>query len=856
MTSKFPILPVATLLPCLTALLGALVLYGWYSHNESLIQIHPTFVPMQYNTALGFFLCGLALLFIRYKQFHFAKLAASVIALIGLGTIFQYLSGISIGIDQLLMEHYITVLSANPGRMAPNTALCFLISGTSFYLSSSVSSAVHVKNILGVSGSVVLSLGGIALFGYIAEIETVYGWGQLTRMAIHTSAGFMVVGGTLILYAWALETNKKRLPAWAPVSAGVLSLMLMLSLWQALHPGQNPGAVYFGHDILLVLGVALSGGILWLTRLSITSRERAFEAECIAQSLLEARNREKANHDVLARLITLQQELFVKANTAESFSNLLEYILEITESEYGFIGEMMVENDVPHLQTHAITDISWNEETKKLYDESLATGMQFYNMETLFGSVLTSGKTVIANDVANDPRAAGRPPGHPGMDTFLGLPFFYAGKLRGMVGLANRKGGYDDALLDLLAPIQLTCGSLLDSHRVKNLEERVRAEDIKTENLERIGFLAAGVAHDFNNLLTAIFGNVSLASLAFDDDNPAQKYLRESENALERASQLSHKLLTFAKGDSLSKEVLALNELIKNTVEFYATGSSIDVVFELGSKEASVNADHKQLEQVFSNLTVNAVESMGADGRLSISIREVDARYTDAIPAQEGRYAAIEFSDTGSGISPENLEHIFDLYFSTKEFGSGLGLATVFSIVKKHEGFIDVESELGEGSTFTIYLPATARKPKATPLAAEESPLPSAQQSDRSVLVMDDEESIRVLLKEVLSNAGYLVDEASEGREALNKYLQSIESGKVYDCVVMDLTVREGMGGREAIQELLQVDPDAKVIVASGYGVDPIMANFKNYGFAGAIEKPFSLPSFIELVKSLSPRRD
>ncbi len=393
---------------------------------------------------------------------------------------------------------------------------------------------------------------------------------------------------------------------------------------------------------------------------------------------------------------------------------------------------------------------------------------------------------------------------------------------------------------------------LHDATELKTLE----AQFVQSQKMQAIGQLAGGVAHDFNNLLTAIFGNVSLASLAFDDDNPAQKYLRESENALDRASQLSHKLLTFAKGDSLSKEVLALNELIKNTVEFYATGSSIDVVFELGSKEASVNADHKQLEQVFSNLTVNAVESMGADGRLSISIREVDARYADAIPAQEGRYAAIEFSDTGSGISPENLEHIFDLYFSTKEFGSGLGLATVFSIVKKHEGFIDVESELGEGSTFTIYLPATARKPKATPLAAEEPPLPSAQQSDRSVLVMDDEESIRVLLKEVLSNAGYLVDEASEGREALNKYLQSIESGKVYDCVVMDLTVREGMGGREAIQELLQIDPDAKVIVASGYGVDPIMANFKNYGFAGAIEKPFSLPSFIELVKSLSPRRD
>jgi len=849
MPANNPIVQISTLLSYLTTLLGLFVLFGWYSHNESLIQIHSSFVPMQYNTALGFLLCGLALLSIRYKQFLVVRITSFLVALIGIATLFQYLSSVSIGIDQLFMEHYITLLSSHPGRMAPNTALCFLISGVAIFLAFSTPSEARTKYFLGTSGSMVLGLGSIALFGYIADIETVYGWGRLTRMAIHTSLGFIVVGCTLVLFAWARETNKKILPAWVPASSGLFSLALMVSLWQALHPEQNPGAANFGHNTLLILSLVFSGGIVWSARLAIKLQERALEAERNSVALLAAKKRAKANHDILATLTTLQQEFIVESDTMASFSRLLEHILDITESEYGFIGEIIYDNEVPHLKTHAITDISWSEETKALYEESVGSGMEFYNMDTLFGVAVTTGKTVIANDVANDSRAGGRPSGHPNLDTFLGLPFFYAGKLLGMVGLANRQGGYDDALLDLLAPIQLTCGSLLDSHRVKNLEQRVQAENIKTENLERIGFLAAGVAHDFNNLLTAIFGNVGLALSALDDNDPAKNYLLEADSALERASQLSYKLLTFAKGDSLTKEVLALNDLIKSTVGFYSTGSSVEIEFELGSKLTSVNADHRQLEQVFSNLTVNAVESMNDNGRLLISVNEVEASDVLAIPVTEGFYAAIEFRDSGSGIRPENIEHIFDIYFSTKEFGSGLGLATVFSIVKKHEGFIDVKSELGVGTAFTIYLPSTTDKPVASTIPMDDLPPPVCEGKKR-ILVMDDEDGIRDLLNEVLSSAGYLVDEASEGSEALHKYSQSIESGNPYACVVMDLTIREGMGGKQAIKELLALDPGAKAIVASGYGVDPIMENYKDYGFIAAINKPFSLPALLKLLAS------
>jgi len=808
---------------------------------------------MQYNTALGFLLCGLALLSIRYKQLKYTKITSVLLSIIGVTTLFQYLSGVNIGIDQLFMEHYITVLSSNPGRMAPNTALCFLISGVAIFIAFNRPSQARSKNILGVSGSIILGLGIIALFGYVAGVETVYGWGRLTRMAIHTSAGFIVVGCTLILFAWAMEAKKDIVPAWMPASSGIFALALMLSLWQTLHPGQNPGAANFGHNILLFLSLILSGGILWLVRLSIRLQERTIEAERNAVALYAAQDRAKANHDILETLTTLQQEFIVESNAMASFSKLLEHILDVTESEYGFIGEIVHGNNAPYLKTHAITDISWNEETKALYEGSLESGMEFYNMDTLFGAVVTTGKAVISNDVATDSRAGGRPFGHPSLDTFLGLPFFYAGKLLGMVGLANRPGGYDEAILDLLAPIQLTCGSLLDSHRVKNLEQRVKTEDIKTENLERIGFLAAGVAHDFNNLLTAIFGNVGLALSALDDDtHPAKNYLLEADRALERASQLSYKLLTFAKGDSLTKEVLALNDLIKSTVGFYSTGSSVEIEFELGSKVMSVNADHRQLEQVFSNLTVNAVESMGENGRLHISVKEVDASNTLAIPAEEGSYAAIEFRDSGSGIKPENIEHIFDIYVSTKEFGSGLGLATVFSIVKKHQGFVDVKSELGVGTVFTIYLPSTSDKPAVSAVQADNTP-PPASEGEKRVLIMDDEEAIRDLLNEVLSSAGYLVDEAAEGAEALRQYSQSMESGNTYACVIMDLTIREGMGGKQAIQELLTIDPNAKAIVASGYGVDPIMENFKDYGFIGAINKPFSLPALLKLLASVVP---
>ena len=365
MPNKRPLLLVSTTLACAITLLGLSVLYGWYSHTESLIQIHSTFVPMQYNTALGFFLCGLTLLLIRYKQFKGAAIASFFIALIGLGTLFQYLSGASIGIDQLFMEHYITVLSSHPGRMAPNTALCFLISGMAILLSSSASNTSTAKNILGISGSMVLGLGTIALFGYIAEIETVYGWGRLTRMAMHTSAGFIVLGSALILLGWPGDTDKTGLPAWAPFSSGLFSSALILSLWQALHPDQNIDAAAFGHDVLLLLGLILSGGIMWLVRLSMKLQDRAFEAENNANFLLEAKNRAKVNHEILEKLSTLQQEFIGEANTSESFAKLLDHILDVTESEYGFIGEV-IDDDTPYLKTHAITDIAWNEETKKM----------------------------------------------------------------------------------------------------------------------------------------------------------------------------------------------------------------------------------------------------------------------------------------------------------------------------------------------------------------------------------------------------------------------------------------------------------------------------------------------------------
>ncbi len=386
---------------------------------------------------------------------------------------------------------------------------------------------------------------------------------------------------------------------------------------------------------------------------------------------------------------------------------------------------------------------------------------------------------------------------------------------------------------------QFYTGIINDITERKSLEE----ESLKAQKLESVGLLAGGIAHDFNNILTGITGNISLAKNSLGTDK-AHERLTAAEGALTQAASLANQLLTFSKGGEPIKETSCIGRLIKDSVSFSLRGSNIKYEFFICDDLWPVDIDKGQINQVISNIIINARQAMTEGGVLMVGAENltIGTGTEDTIDEslKEERYIKISIEDNGTGIDQEHLEKIFDPYFSTKEEGSGLGLATSYSIIKKHGGRIIAESLLGAGTTFYIYLPAS--KDKVSEDKGREviiTKLTEKKHNGRKVLVMDDEEIIRDVLGEMLTSLGYEMDFAINGNEATELYSKAIESGKPFDAVIVDLTIPGGMGGEQAVKKLLEIDPGVKAIVSSGYSNDPVMAKYEEYGFVGVITKPY-----------------
>ena len=371
-------------------------------------------------------------------------------------------------------------------------------------------------------------------------------------------------------------------------------------------------------------------------------------------------------------------------------------------------------------------------------------------------------------------------------------------------------------------------------------------EALRAEKLDSLGILAGGIAHDFNNILTAILGNLSLAKLHCSPGDRLFPRLDEAEKASLRAKDLTHQLLTFAKGGAPLKHTASLRDLIKDSATFALRGANVRCEFHLAPDLWPAEVDEGQISQVVHNLAINAVQAMPDGGVVTMTAENVTIESGDPSSLKPGRYLRICIQDRGVGIAPEHLPHIFDPYFTTKQKRSGLGLATSYSIVKKHEGLITVESEAGKGTRFCIFLPASDR-------AVAQAPAPKARapRGKGRVLVMDDEDLIRELAVTGLSHLGYQVDTVADGAEALRVYREARESGQPFAAVIMDLTVPGGMGGREAIKQLLIMDPGAKAIVSSGYSNDAVMANYRQFGFKGVVAKPYKIEELAEAVNTL-----
>lgn len=379
--------------------------------------------------------------------------------------------------------------------------------------------------------------------------------------------------------------------------------------------------------------------------------------------------------------------------------------------------------------------------------------------------------------------------------------------------------------------------------------EAMQAEILKAQKLESLGVMAGGIAHDFNNILTGILGNISFAGMLVEEAHPARKPLEHAEKASLRAAELAHQLLTFAKGGEPIKKSVSVAALVQECLSLVVHGSKVRTEVDIATSVHAIEADEGQINQAFNNVIINALQSMPGGGTLSVHGANVSLSAKNDLQLPPGDYVRIAFADQGGGISHENQKMIFDPYFTTKSGGTGLGLASVHSIVSRHNGSIQVDSSPGAGTTFSLYLPASgASSPE--PEAAPEPALPEGG-AEGVILVMDDEETIRTLATDMLEYLGYRVVTCGNGEEAVRLYIEAGEAGTTFHAAVMDLTVPAGMGGKEAARQILDYDPRARLIVSSGYSNDPVVAMHRDYGFCAAVIKPYR---YAEMQQALACR--
>lgn len=368
---------------------------------------------------------------------------------------------------------------------------------------------------------------------------------------------------------------------------------------------------------------------------------------------------------------------------------------------------------------------------------------------------------------------------------------------------------------------------------------------LKVKKLESLGLLAGGIAHDFNNILTGILGNINLCLFDKNIAEKTRQRLMRAEKASQRATGLTQQLLTFAKGGAPLREVTSLPEIIKDSASFVLHGGTASCTYDIPEDLWFVDIDKDQISRVVQNIALNASQSMPDGGTIKISCENLQNPASAEIPLPDDRkFVKITIKDNGSGIPPNMLEKIFDPYFTTKQEGNGLGLAITHSIITQHDGHISVDSQPNQGTTFTIYLPAASDEIR--PNGAQ--PLNIQPINTTRVLVMDDDETVLEITNAMLSALGHETLLATDGAEAVRLYQEAAGTTEPVDIIIMDLTVPGGMGGEEAVQKILALDPEAKVIVSSGYSNDSIMASYQEYGFCCALRKPYKLEELTQVI--------
>jgi signal transduction histidine kinase len=576
-----------------------------------------------------------------------------------------------------------------------------------------------------------------------------------------------------------------------------------------------------------------------LTRL----RERCHQLE---QREARHRQAEEALRGKASQLETIHTTLLAflgSGNWREASARLLRAVLDQTASEYGFIG-VVVEGPVLRILAHE--GIVWDQAiNREFYETALRTYqevgyLEFTRFENLFGRAITSGQPVLANDPPTDPRAGGLPPGHPPLRHFLGVPTLRGAEVVGLIGVANRPGGYTGTEVAQLALLTQAVGALYDCYRRHQREAALEAQLRHMQKLESIGQLAGGIAHDFNNLLTVINGYSDDLQAELRQDDPRRAKIAQIRLAGERAATLTRRLLAFGRQQTLKPVIVELNHVVTEMAEMLrrVIGEHIELRLDLTAGPAHVFMDPAQLNQVIMNLILNARDAMPERGVLTIATRTVDldAAFAHGHPGSEvGPHVLLSVQDTGIGMDTETQARIFEPFFTTKgpAKGTGLGLSTVFGIVKQSGGYIAVESARGRGTTFHIYLPQFSNAGEEAPPAM---PLAASSGGTEIILLVEDEAMVRTLAREALSGHGYRVLEAANGRQAMQ--LVKAYQGPLH--LLLSDVIMPGMNGPELAQQLKALRPDMKTLYMSAYA-DEVLGSCGVFS-AGVnfLQKPFT----------------
>ena len=410
----------------------------------------------------------------------------------------------------------------------------------------------------------------------------------------------------------------------------------------------------------------------------------------------------------------------------------------------------------------------------------------------------------------------------------------------------------------LKAYLQINYSPLLDEnekllgimHIIRDLTEQKKMEEelLKIRKIESIRVLAGGIAHDYNNLLQGVLGNIQYVIHYGNLKETYKESLEDARSAGQQAADLTRQLLTFAKNDKPNrKSVVSVYKLLRKSSNFSLHGSKVNCKLLLPNDLWNVKVDKGQINQVINNLIINANQSMPFGGTIQISAKNTLVTEKDNIQLDNGKYIKISVEDKGYGIAEKIIDKIFDPYFTTKDKGQGLGLATCYIIIKNHEGLISVKSEIDVGSVFDIYLPASEEK--LLPSYNTEELLPI--EGKGKILLMDDDMYIRHLMERLLNKLGYEVELTKDGNETIKLYKKDYETNKTFDAVILDLTIPGGIGGQATIKKLVEINPEIKAIVISGYSNDDIMTNYKKYGFKDVVDKPFDPKRISEVINTL-----